>query len=149
MKVVPTLEGGLKVELEADHDIEVLEMILTDAGQPEVLSAELAELMEASDDWDELMSPELWEMFYGHLAIVGKAVKAAKELGSLHIEKSSGDAWYSALNQARLRLEREYQLHSKGDLVMEDDVSRNAYIRDRFYCTLQTLLLDFVMGLND
>ena len=147
MKVMPTLEGGLKIDVESEQDFRVLEMIVKDAGSPDEVTADLAQLMQQQEDWNELITPDLWEMVYGQFAIVAKAVSAAKVDNILHISSDSADAWYGALNQARLQLEREHGLHQWTE--EEDGLSellQNILIRDRFYCMLQTLLLDFVMG---
>ena len=56
--------------------------------------------------------------------------------------------WYSALNQARLALEERYHFGPAETISLEgnDPVRRTAFMRSKFYCAIQCLLLDYVMG---
>ena len=65
MKVVPTLEGGLRIEVGATTDWLVLEQIVPDAlkTEKESLPSRLSALMDEASEWDEMVVPELTELF--------------------------------------------------------------------------------------
>ena len=59
MKVMPTLEGGLKIDVETATDWLVLEQIPDDAleGGADRLPDRLGSLMGEDSDWDEVVVP--------------------------------------------------------------------------------------------
>jgi len=122
MKIAPTLDGGLAIEPSSDIDWEVLAMIVQDIGGSDHLSKSLAS--------------------------VAAAIKEArsKEETAIFIHPEKADVWYGALNQARLALESCYQLSDYDDFDEASEDLRSAYFRDRFYCFLQSTLLEYVMG---
>ena len=65
MKVVPTLEGGLRIEVGTTTDWLVLEQIVPDAlkTEKESLPSRLSALMDEASEWDEMVVPELTELF--------------------------------------------------------------------------------------
>ena len=147
MKIVPTLEGGLSIQPESDIDWSVLEMIPVDIGRPSHLAESLAGLMDDESEWDEWVVPDLAESFNGQSSYVANAVKHGRETAEKSVVVSPNDAesWYGALNQARLALQVRYHLEGMEAL---DDLSAEvleSYFRDRFYASLQSLLLEFVM----
>ena len=70
----------------------------------------------------------------------------AKEEAVIFVHPEKADVWYGALNQARLALESRYQLSGYDDFEKAAEDLRSAYFRDRFYCFLQSTLLEYVMG---
>lgn len=156
MKAMPTLEGGLRIDTEDAEDWEMLRAIVTDATPPgSDLAARLGELISAdagAEDWEEFVVPDLREGFQDELAQVGAAIESAifnaeGAPGPLWIAADEGLRWYGALNQARLALEEE---HHFGPLEWLDPkglkpARRKAFARSRFYCAVQSLLLDYVM----
>lgn len=151
MKIVPTLEGGLSIQPESDTDWSVLEMIITDIGRPAHLAESLADLMDDESEWDEWVVPDLAEGFHSQSSYVTNAVQHGREqsAGAVMVSPSDADHWYGALNQARLALQARYRLDAMETL---DDISAEvieAYYRDRFYASLQSLLLEFVMDADD
>lgn len=158
MKAMPTLEGGLRIDTEDADDWELLRAIVTDA-TPRRNGDDLAERLgnliseeAGAEDWKEFVVPDLREAFQDELAQVGAAIEsaifnAAGEPGPLWIAQEDGFPWYSALNQARLALEEQ---HHFGALEWLDPkglkpARRDAFIRTRFYCAVQSMLLDYVM----
>lgn len=147
MTIGPTVAGGLKLVPEVDKDWIVLLEIAND-GQGK-LSKRLAKLMDEDSMWDEIVVPELEREFSKQrLEVMKEVVKVKAEKGVIHIEKETAETWYGALNQARLGLEERYQFGPR-DLVnpsgIEDPMARAAYYRSDFYCTVQSLILRYVM----
>ena len=156
MKVMPTLEGGLRLDTEVEADWDVLRAIVQDATiKGDDLATQLGALVseEAGKvDWMELVVPDLREAFQDELAEVGAAIETAAfhasgGPGPLWISRHDGAAWYSALNQARLALEEIHKFgpEEKTNPNKLSPISRNALVRSRFYCAIQGLLLDYVM----
>ena len=155
MKVMPTLEGGLRIDIESSSDWLVLEQIPTDAVEEKLFSLpeELAALMDDDSDWDSLVAPELADLFSGQVDHVAEAVaKAAAdgedESGEIFIPREDARDWYGALNQARLALENRWGFSGSEEedvLVGAPLQKRSAFIRSQFYLILQGLLLDYAM----
>ena len=161
MKVMPTLEGGLRIDVETATDWLVLEQIAPDAlqGGVEKLPDRLSALMDEESGWDEVVIPELREFFSGQLRKVAETVfraqgKVAPEEkdwdaeGRLFIEREDGAEWYGALNQARLALERRYKFGPTQEVTSVESfpaAKRSAFIRSQFYCALQSVLLEHVL----
>lgn len=156
MKIAPTLEGGLRVDAEIADDWILLEAIVDDAmGRKDRLADRLGKLVtdeSLTEDWREFVVPDLDADFQSDIASVALAVEKARgqsgeAAGHLRITRDSGPVWYSVLNQARLALEDRYQFGTSDDVDPGsiDDLARSGYFRAQFYCTLQSLLLDYVM----
>ena len=159
MKVMPTLEGGLRIDVETATDWLVLEQIAPDAlaGGAEKLPDRLSALMDEESDWDEVVIPELQEFFSGQLRKVADAVFSAQRMagseddateGALVIVREDGAEWYGALNQARLSLERRYKFGPPQNVTDVENFSaakRSAFLRSQFYCVLQSVLLEHVL----
>ncbi|MGD7652164.1 MAG: hypothetical protein ACQCXQ_03045 [Verrucomicrobiales bacterium] len=152
---MPTLEGGLRIDAEGAGDWALLDALAGDAGQSD-LARRLGELVtedEVAEDWREFVVPDLADAFSKDVELVAKRITAAKagcggEEGPLWITRDDGDAWYSTLNQARLELEEHYRF---GPSEMIDPAEfapekRLAFMRSQFYCAIQSLLLDHVIG---
>jgi hypothetical protein len=158
---MPTLEGGLRIDVETATDWLVLEQIAPDAleGGAENLPERLGALMDDESEWEELVIPELRTFFTGQLQHVAEAVtdalRAAKKVGEaeapegkLFIGRKDGLEWYGALNQARLALETRFRFGpSQGvdDPDLFPAAKRSAFIRSQFYCALQSVLLEHVL----
>lgn len=156
MKAMPTLEGGLRLDCEDAQDWEMLQAIVTDASpRGSDLAGHLGSFISedaGAEDWRELVVPDLREAFQDELAQVGAAIESAivnadGAAGPLWIAPEDGFCWYSALNQARLALEEQ---HHFGPLEALDPkglkpARRDAFTRSRFYCAVQSMLLDYVM----
>jgi len=159
MRVMPTLEGGLRIDVETETDWRVLEQIGPDAlgTQGEDLAGRLGALMDEGAHWDDYVVPELQEIFSGQLGRVTGAVQAARRkaesraagaAGKLFIARGDGPEWYGALNQARLALETRHQFsgsHGLEALGSFPEAKRAAFLRSQFYCALQSLLLEHVL----
>ena len=155
MKVLPTLEGGLRIDIESSSDWLVLEQIPTDAVEEKRFSLpeELAALMDEDSEWDELVAPELAELFSGQIDHVAEAVAQAEETseggaGELFIAREEAREWYGALNQARLALESRWGFSGEEEdeaLADGPPQKRSAFVRSQFYLVLQGLLLDYAM----
>ncbi|NNM31170.1 MAG: hypothetical protein HKO57_16770 [Akkermansiaceae bacterium] len=156
---MPTLEGGLKIDVETATDWLVLEQIPGDAmdngaeGLPERLGA----LMDDDCDWDEVVIPELKTFFSGQLRRVREVLKQAQDeagddgdddAGAVFIGREDAGDWYGALNQARLSLETRYKFGPTDGIESLEafpEAKRSAFIRSQFYCALQSILLEYVL----
>jgi hypothetical protein len=157
MKAMPTLEGGLRIDAENVGDWTVLRSIVADAGAANGvdLASRLGALISeeaGAEDWEEYIVPDLREAFQDELAQVGANIESAifevdGGPGPLWISREDVFPWYSALNQARLSLEEIFHFGpgENIDPAGYPPAMRAAYIRTRFYGTIQELLLDHVM----
>ena len=147
MTIGPTVAGGLKLIPEEDQDWLVLLEIAKDGDGR--LSRRLAGLMDEESMWNEIVVPELEEDFSKQrLEVVMAVMKAKGEGEDIHIDKESAEAWYGALNQARLELESEFQFGQRDEIdpdKIKDDAARAAFYRSDFYSAVQSLLLRYVM----
>lgn len=153
---MPTLQGGLRIDAEDADDWNLLRAIVADAAdEKEDLASRLGGMVKEQslvEDWQEFVVPDLRESFQDHLAEVGAAVESASYqaeggAGPIWISPDDADAWYSALNQARLAIE---EIHRFGadehfEVSAMPEIRQAAYIRSRFYCAIQGLLLEYVM----
>ena len=156
MNVMPTLEGGLRIDAEAPHDWLILSGITDDAvSSDEKLGQRLGKLITDEDvaaDWNEFVVPDLDEGFSADVVLVATRIASARvgsggEAGALWIVPDEASQWYSTLNQARLALEERYQF-GPGEIIDADELQgeeRAGFIRSQFYCAIQSLLLDHVM----
>ena len=162
MKLMPTIEGGLRIEIETPTDWLVLEQIAHDAldGGDDRLPQRLGALMDEQSDWEEVVIPELKSFFNGQISCVtagvqrGQAdVELGKEeaSGEVFITKEEADDWYGALNQARLALEARFkfgeseEIEDLKDLEDFSDAKRSAFVRNHFYNALQGVLLEYIL----
>lgn len=156
MKILPTLEGGLRIDIEDDGDWKVLQGITRDALVcDESLGHRMGNLITeeaGAADWLEYIIPDLEASFRNELSHVATVVAAARvecggEAGPLWITREDADHWYGALNQARLALEEVYHFGPGDhvDLAALPINARNAFLRSQFYCAVQSLLLEYVM----
>ncbi len=157
MKAMPTLEGGLRIDAEDSNDWDLLRSIIADASGQEVdLASRLGGLIRedaGAEDWQEFVVPDLREAFQDELAQVGAAIEAAafqaaERAGPIWITPEDVFQWYSALNQARLSLEEHFHFGTADDLTSAPLAATQhaAFLRSKFYCVIQSLLLEYVMG---
>lgn len=157
MNIIPTLEGGLRVDLQEPADWLLLRHLIDDAcDRSQSLADELGDKVtaeEVSEDWREFVVPDLQEQFATSLEKVREVMADAIEkceggTGSLWITPELGFDWYSSLNQARLAIETRHQF---GDTSLHElDPGANprrqsAFYRSQFYSALQGLLLEHVL----
>jgi hypothetical protein len=156
MKVMPTLEGGLRIDTEDESEWELLRSILADAnGCHEDLASRLGGMISeeaGAEDWKEYIVPDLREGFQDELAQVGAAIESAiyqaeGGAGPIWITRDDVFQWYSALNQARLAIEEHFHFGptDSTDPKKLTPEGRAAFIRSKFYCAIQGLLLEYVM----
>ena len=105
MKILPTLEGGLRIDIEEDEDWEIFEILLIDARgrSPDWLAKRLGVLME-EEDGEEYVVPELTSHFSSQAEVVKGALTRARQKakngkGELFIERSDGEIWYGLVNR--------------------------------------------------
>ena len=151
MKVAPTLEGGLRLDLESPIDWMVLRAITYDARGVSVhLADRLGGLMDddpQAEDWREYVVPDLHETFDSQLAAVEQALGDAGDgegAAEIFITPQTGGLWFGALNQARIALEERYDFSACEDRAMTPGM-KSAYFRSQTYQSLQSLLLRHVM----
>ena len=163
MTIMPTMEGGLRLGIEEPREWGNLEQIAADAlGDGDSKLAErLGALMDEESDWEEVVIPELRVYFSEQLGTVTRAVREAQqeareepdedgEIGEIFIKRNEAEAWYGALNQARLALESRFRFGPSDDLTMEGvqgftQDKLEGFVRMRFYTGLQGVLLDYAM----
>ena len=153
MRIAPTLQGGLRIDIESLLDWASLEFIAIDAAKLEgSLPQSLGSKMKMDDDWKELILPDLQQSFDHQVQSVNREIKLARsenaEQGEIHITSENLEPWYGALNQARIALENEHQISQYNDIkeleeVLEDDI-QVAFIKYHFYTVLQEHLLEHV-----
>ena len=156
MTISPMKDGGLRIDIEDAGDWVLLGGITADAmSREDKLSHRLGEFItdeEVVMDWLEFMVPELEDVFNAAVLHVTTVVATARVEspgggGHLVIARKDRFHWYSALNQARLALEETYQFGAS-ERIDPDALParrREPFLRTRFYCEIQSLLLD--MGL--
>ncbi|MFD0892895.1 DUF2017 family protein [Luteolibacter ambystomatis] len=151
MMVGPTLKGGLRIDAEDFQDWIILRYILADA-EPAGLAQRLAGTAGAeAEDWEELVMPDLRETFEGQVGEVGRAIELAAKAsaggpGQVFIEKEDAEAWFGALNQARLALHSRYDFsEDEPDMSGMSNARRAAFFRYQFYTEIQILLLKRVL----
>ena len=156
MKILPTAEGALCIEIEDAGDWQLLKGITHDAVScEENLANRLGNLIQdpaVAPDWREFIVPDLDAGFSADLLYVASSIAAARVEsgggpGPLWITRDDSFHWYSALNQARLALEERFHF---GPGVSVDPaglppVRRSAFLRSQFYCAIQSLLLEYGM----
>ena len=83
MKVMPTMEGGLRLEIESSSDWTMLAQIPNDASEDLALTLPevLGDLMDDDSEWDDLVVPDLHLIFSSQLAQVASAVSEAQGKG--------------------------------------------------------------------
>jgi hypothetical protein len=156
MKAMPTLEGGLRIDAEDANDWEILKAIIADAnGSKMDLADRLGGLISqeaGAEDWQEYIVPDLRESFQDDLAQIGAAIDAAifhasGQPGPIWITPEDCLPWYSALNQARLSIEERFHFGPAEIIGLKNlpPTRRAAFIRTKFYCAIQGLLLEHVM----
>lgn len=156
MTVMPTLEGGLRIDAEDAGDWDLLRGIVDDAngGGPDLASrlGGLVDDEELAEDWQEFVVPDLREEFQDELAEIAALIESAAfdvdgEAGPIWITRENAYPWYSALNQARLMLEEVYRFGPEGqaDPRKMKAEKQAAFIRSGFYSDIQSLLLEHVM----
>lgn len=151
MKVGPTLQGGLRIDVETPLDWMVLRCISYDARAGGIdLADRVASSMgkdEEFEDWQEFVLPDLRDGFNAQLDAIEGALSRAgdgEEPAEIHIARDQADLWYGGLNQARLALEERYGFSSASPEGMTPG-KRSAWFRSQFYLHVQSVLLDHVM----
>lgn len=158
MKAIPTLNGGLRLEIQEPEDWKLLGRMLLDARDPEFdLADDLGGRVRdeaVAEDWREYVVPDLRESFDDVLTRVARVIEDAHRAskgGGGHVmipRESSGD-WYGTLNQARLALEARHGFGADGGAAKSKAAvagypaeKRAAFLRERLYCALQCVILD-------
>jgi hypothetical protein len=150
MRIAPTLEGGLRLDVETSFDWMLLRCIPADArGSSSELADRLNELMAedpAAGDWREYVLPDLRAQFDGQISLIEEALKSPDdEPAEIVIHRADGDRWYGALNQARLALDARYHFSEDEDPDTLTPGKRTAWFRYNWYQQIQSLLLRFVL----
>ena len=100
------------------------------------------------EGWERCGNGEYDRVGYGR-EVVMAVMKAKGEGEDIHIDQESAEAWYGALNQARLEWESEFQFGQREEIdpdEIKDDAARAAFYRSDFYTAVQSLLLRYVMS---
>jgi hypothetical protein len=156
MTIIPTLEGGLRIDTEEEMDWRVFRILILDAmGKGTDLASRLGDLISedaGAEDWKEYVVPDLREAFHDEINQVATAIESAsfqanEGAGPLWITPADGYAWYSTLNQARLALEELHHFGANESISLDENSQdrHTAFLRSRFYCAIQSLLLEHVL----
>lgn len=149
MNISPTLDGGMRIDLESADDWSILRFLPYDASHGE---QDLATRLgppgtdkDLREDWELYVEDDLRALFLGQVATVSHAIETAEKAadggtGQLTIAREAVDTWFGTLNQARLALESHYQFH--GPAQAESTERAFAFQRSQFYTAIQGLLLD-------
>jgi len=153
MKLTPSPDGGLRLDVEDKSDWQLLLGILHDAqGSGFDLATQVGGKMDQAADWHDWVDyviPDLREGFLAHLktlllAIESARLEAAGGPGCVRIPREDAFHWYGALNQARFALEAIHHF-GPGDAIDPGSLSQaslHAFIRCGFYSAIQNSLLD-------
>jgi len=149
MTINPTLNGSLKIELTQVTDKLMLEHIVVDAlaDNSESLSEEFADLMIASEDWQEFVAPDIAHLFESQLHKIKHQLDKIGDGHEIYINKENSEHWYGAVNQARLQLEKQYklsQIKENSDKSLLEKEQASALGRDEFYLIIQSLIIDYI-----
>jgi hypothetical protein len=158
MNIAPTIEGGLRIDPETDEDWHILRAIVLDANGHEIdLASRFGSLItdeKISEDWQDIVVPDLRESFTDDLNHIYASIEAAAAFpkdGETPIWITPEDAfiWYSSLNQARLALEEKYRFGPDPELEAENrsPLRQEALLRSHFYCALQGFILTHALTL--
>ncbi len=156
MTVMPTLEGGLRIDANESDDWMLLRAIISDANSCKTdLASRLSAFINpsaGSEDWMEYVVPDLRVEFQDELAEIGALIESAvfhanHGPGAIWITRDNAFTWYSALNQARLALEEIYHFGPEdgADPLAMTPPEQSAFIRSGFYSDVQSLLLQHVL----
>lgn len=156
MNIIPTLEGGLCIEIEYPDEWLLLQSIPNDAIQrDESLASELGSLItepQLAEDWQDYVLPELEHEFNEAIKHVTTTLDDAHHrhhggIGRILIAPGDANLWFSALNQARLALEGRYHFGSQNhiDPEMLPVAARDAMLRSQLYCAIQSMILENIM----
>jgi hypothetical protein len=168
MKIRRIEEEGLRISGLLAGDLRLLEQIAVHADSVGTPSAEERLLQEPvrdpeapggeklNDDWREHVLPELRAEFSRQLDVVGDDIKKARSSGGKNgprfeilIPFGHVEAWYGALNQARVVMQERYQfpeIDSPDALIgLLQSSNLKPFLTSRFYIQLQSALLDLVM----
>jgi len=109
--------------------------------------------------WEDIVVPDLQHHFSSQIEHVLKVIREAKKRApdhekgesavEIHIPREDGELWYGALNQARIALESHYKFGPIDEIDVLETLSpkkRDAFLRERFYMSLQSVLIQYVMG---
>lgn len=151
MKIAPTLQGGLRIDVETPMDWMVLRCISYYARGGGLDMAERVfdpmNDQEIFADWREFVLPELRDTFNAQLDTIESAIAAAgpgEGPAKIHIAREDAELWYGGLNQARVGLEERYGF-STGSMAEMTPGKRSAWFCGQFYGDVQEALLSYVM----
>lgn len=147
MKAAPTLDGRIRIDLEDAIDLAVLRAIVGDArGRDDDLASQVSAGTEPelAEDWEDFVLPDLRATFDAQLETVVRALREVAPGDTVFIGGDEAEAWFGALNQARLALEERFGLSRQKEEELLGTL-RPVAIRAHFYQMLQGMLLHFLM----
>ncbi len=141
---------------------------------PEVLADE--EILEQVEDWENFVQPDLADLFQDARKVVEKDIEGVEtispaelfegdsvpeflgelpELRRVRVPIENTEAWYSALNQARLLMNEEHDLAESEERLLARMEEAETIDEDRFlliaqyelYSAVQVMLVENVMGM--
>jgi len=158
MNIAPTIEGGLRIDPETAEDWQILRAIAVDANSHGIdLANRLGGLITdetIAEDWQDIVVPDLREMFMDDLNHIQAAIETASAFPKdgetpIWITREDAFTWYSSLNQARLALEEKYNFGQdpESDAGNLTPLRHEALLRSHFYCALQSFILKHALTL--
>lgn len=151
MKIGPTIDKRIKLQLDHDGDIYLLTQLVSDAVNDDDTDSLVNQVGCKMDDedWEEFVKPDLISHFRDEIVKVSEVIQSAIEEKEkeIFISKDISREWYSTLNQARLHLEKKYTLSEVEDgfqLEDLDDELVDPAIKNNFYTHLQGLILEYI-----
>ncbi len=151
MKLGPTIDGRIKIEIDHSGDFYLLAEMLQDAAGDEQtthLANHVGQHLD-DEDWEEFVKPDLVVKFKQDILTVSNILAAAQDEQQKEFFISSEDAaaWYSTVNQARIFLEGKYELSEldeEYDPISGDPDLVEPFVKGRFYIQLQSLILEYL-----
>lgn len=158
MNIAPTIEGGVRIDPETYEDWHILRAISLDANSHGIdLANRLGGLITdetIAEDWQEIVVPDLREMFMDDLHHIQASIEAAAAFPKdgetpIWITREDAFMWYSSLNQARLAIEERYHFGQdpESDPANLTPLRHEALLRSHFYCALQSFILRHALTL--
>lgn len=149
MKLVSLPSGALRVVRHNKYDLAVLNELLSHDLRK--LPRRLKNDLDYEPEWGKTLGTKSIEAYSSQRRFVIEAVTTALEADEkkMVIDLGEGEAWYGALNQARIAIDEEFEVSKLGNPSLDeinDEDLRFAYSRFWIYYSIQMAVLEEVIG---
>lgn len=149
MKLVSLPSGALRVVRHNKYDMAVLHELISHDLRG--LPRRLREDLDFEPEWGNPLGPNSIEEYSSQRNFVVEAVTTALEADEkkIVIDLGEGEAWYGALNQARITIDEEFEVSKLGNPSLDeinDEDLRFACSRFWIYYSIQMAVLEEVIG---